>query len=184
MSFMKNFGINLGIFFVLNAIFLFIYAAVGGVGGAAFGAFFGLIGEDLWGFFTALLTIGGTQADVFASLMYHVNMSANPYPVLTNIVGILWVLVPGLVTAIITGSKFSDESSKTAFFGMMLAIFVLTVLPIIFAVIPALGIPTSTAIGLSIVPGMYNLSYVLVILAGIFNGAFFGGIAAMSSTSF
>ena len=182
MSFMKNFGLNLGIFFLLNAIFLFIYVALGGVGGATIGAFFGLIGQDLWGFFTALLTVGGTQSDVFASLIYHVR--PNGYPLVTNIVGILWVLVPGIVTALITGSKFSNESSKTAFFGMMLAIFLLTVLPIIFAVIPALGIPTNTAIGLTIVPGMYNASYVLVILAGIFNGALFGGVAAMSSTSF
>ena len=181
---MKNFGINLVIFFLLNAVFLFIYAAVGGVAGATIGEFFGLIGQDLWGFFTALLSVGGTQADVFASLMYHVNMSANPYPLLTNIVGILWVLVPGLVTALITGSKFSNESSKTAFFGMMFAIFILTVLPIIFAVIPALGISTTTAIGQTIVPGMYNTSYVLVILAGVFNGALFGGVAAMSSSSF
>jgi len=102
MSFMKNFGISLGIFFLLNAIFLFVYAAVGGVGGATIGEFFTLIGGDLWGFFTALLSVGGTQADVFTSMMYHVNMGANPYPVLTNIIGILWVLVPGLVTALIT----------------------------------------------------------------------------------
>lgn len=182
MGFMKNFGINLGIFFLLNAIFLIAYAAVGGVGGATIGEFFGLIGQDLWGFFTALLTVGGTQADVFSSMMYHT--SPNGYPLITNIVGILWVLVPGIVTAIITGSKFSNESSKTAFFGMMFAIFILTVLPIIFAVIPALGIPTTTAIGQTIVPGMFNTSYVLVILAGIFNGALFGGVAAMSSSSF
>ncbi len=184
MSFMKNFGISLGIFFVLNAVFLFIYAAVGGVGGATFGAFFTLIGGDLWGFFTALLSVGGTQADVFTSLMYHVNMGANPYPVLTNIVGILWVLVPGIVTALITGSKFSNESSKIAFLGVMAAIFVLTVLPIIFILIPALGISSSTAIGATIVPSMYHTPYLLIILAGLFNGAFFGGIAAMSSTNF
>ncbi|MHA1473569.1 MAG: hypothetical protein ACTSPA_13920 [Promethearchaeota archaeon] len=184
MSFMKNFGLNLGIFFLLNAIFLFAYAALGGVGGAAIGDLFGLIGQDLWGFFTALLSVGGTQADVFTSLMYHVNMGANPYPVLTNIVGILWVLVPGLVTALITGSKFSDESSKTAFFGMMLAIFILTVLPIIFILIPALGISPITAIGATIVPSMYHTPYLLIILAGLFNGAFFGGLAAMFSTNF
>ena len=182
MSFMKNFGISLGIFFLLNVIFLFIYAAVGGVGGATFGAFFALIGQDLWGFFTAILSPGGTQADIFTSLIYHTRR--NGYPYITNIVGILWVLVPGLVTAIITGSKFSNESSKTAFFGMMLAVFVLTVLPIIFILIPALGISSTTAIGATIVPSMYHTPYLLIILAGIFNGSFFGGWAAMSSTSF
>ena len=179
---MKNFGINLGIFFLLNVVFLFIYAAVGGVGGATFGAFFGLIGQDLWGFFTAILSVGGTQSDVFTSLMYHTR--PNGYPYITNIVGILWVLVPGIVTAIITGSKFSNESSKTSFFGMMLAIFILTVLPIIFILIPALGISSTTAIGATIVPSMYHTPYLLIILAGIFNGAFYGGLAAMSSTSF
>ncbi|QEE15728.1 hypothetical protein DSAG12_01555 [Promethearchaeum syntrophicum] len=183
MGFGKTFGISIGIYFLLNAIFLFVYAAVGGVGGATIGAFFGLIGDDLWGFFTALLSPGGVQADVFTSLMYHVNMGANPYPVLTNIFGMVWVLVPGLVAAIFAG-KSSNESSKSAFFGLMLAIFILSVLPIIFILIPALGISSVTAIGATIVPSMYHTPYLIIILAAIFNGAFFGGLAAMFSTNF
>ncbi len=182
MGFGKTFGISMGIFFLLNAIFLFVYAAVGGVGGATIGGFFGLIGKDLWGFFTAILSPGGTQADVFTSMMYHVK--PNGYPYLTNIIGILWVLVPGIVTAIITGAKFSDESSKSSFFGMMLTIFILSILPLLFVVIPSLGISSATAIGATIVPSMYHTPYLLVILAGLFNGAFFGGLAAMSSTNF
>ena len=182
MSFMKNFGISIGIYFLLNVIFLFIYAAVGGVGGATFGAFFGLIGQDIWGFFTAIFTVGGTQADVFTSLIYHTR--PNGYPYITNIVGILWVLVPGLVAGILAGKYFSNESSKTAFFGMMLAVFVLSVLPILFVLIPSMGVSTTTAIGQTIIPSDFGSSYVLIILAGIFNGAFFGGWAAMSSNSF
>ena len=180
MGFGKTFGISIGIYFLLNAIFLIVYAAVGGVGGATIGEFFGLIGTNLWDFFTALLSPGGTQAGVFTSMMYHIN--PNAYPLLTNIFGILWVLVPGLVAAIISG-KVSNESSKSAFFGMMLAIFILTVLPIIFILIPTLGISSTSAIGQTIVPSMYHTPYLLIILAGIFNGAFFGGLAAMFSSN-
>ena len=191
---MKNFGINLGIFFLLNAVFLFIYAAVGGVGGATIGEFFGLIGNDPWGFVTALFTLGGTQADVFNSaLTYAV---PNGLTIQANIVGILWVLVPGLVTGIITGKLYSNQSSKSAFFGTMTAIFVLTVLPIIIVLIPSLTIPMDTVLGQTIVPNMYyssfmgvlipwtTMRYILVVLAGLFNGAFFGGWSAMSSSNF
>ena len=194
MGFMKNFGISIGIYFLLNAVFLFIFAALGGVGGTTIGEFFGLIGNDPWGFVTALFTLGGTQADVFNStLSYAV---PNGLTIQANIVGILWVIVPGLVTALITGSKFSNQSSKTAFLGTMAAIFVLTILPIIIVLIPAWTIPVGTAIGQSIVPPMYYSSflgvlipwtamrYIYVVLAGLFNGAFFGGLAAMSSGSY
>ncbi len=180
MGFGKTFGISLGIYFLLNAIFLLVYAAVGGVGGETFGAFFGLIGDDLGGFFTALLSPSGVKADVFTSLIYHTN--SNGYDILANIFGIVWVLVPGTVTAIFAG-KLSNESSKSAFFALMLTIFILTVLPIIFLFIPALSISTATAIGASIVPSMYYTPYLLIILAAIFNGAFFGGLAAMFSAN-
>ena len=180
MGFGKTFGISIGIYFLLKAIFLIVYTAVGGVGGATIGEFFGSIGPNLWEFFTALLSPGGTQADVFNSMMYHI--SPNGYPLITNIFGIVWVLVPGLVAAIIAG-KVSNESSKTAFFGMMVSIFILTVLPIIFILIPTLGISSTSAIGLTIVPSMYHTPYLLIILAGIFNGAFFGGLAAMFSSN-
>ena len=193
MGFMKNFGISIGIYFLLNAVFLFIFAAVGGVGNATIGEFFGLIGNDPWGFVTALFTLGGTQADVFNSaLSYAV---PNGLTIQANIVGILWVLVPGFVTAIFAG-KISNESSKSAFFGLMIAIFVLTILPIIIVLIPAWTIPVETVIGQSIVPPMYyssylgvlipwtTMRYVYVVLAGLFNGAFFGGLAAMFSTNF
>jgi len=181
MGFGKTFGISIGIYFLLNAIFLFVYAAVGGVGGATFGEFFGLISNEIGGFFTALLSPGGVKADVFTSMMYHI--TPNGYPYITNIFGIVWVLVPGIVAAIIAG-KLSNESSKSAFFGLMLAIFILSVLPIIFILIPSLGISSVTAIGATIVPSMYHTPYLLIILAAIFNGAFFGGLAAMFSTNF
>lgn len=182
MGFGKNFGISIGIYFLLNVIFLFIYAAVGGVGGTTFGEFFGLIGDDLWGFFTALLSPGGTKVDIFASIMYHT--VPNGYPILTNIFGILWVCVPGFVTSIISGIKFSNESSKTAFFGMAFAIFILTAIPLIFILIPSMGISATTTIGQTIVPSLYHTPFRTALLAGAFNGAFFGGLAAMFSTDF
>ncbi|MHA1720461.1 MAG: hypothetical protein ACTSWX_00575 [Promethearchaeota archaeon] len=193
MGFGKTFGISMGIYFLLNLIFLFIFAAVGGVG-VTFGQFFALVGQDLGGFFTALFTMGGTQADVFNSaLSYAV---PNGLSIAANIVGILWVLVPGLVAGIITGKYFSNESSKSAFFGTMTAIFVLTILPLIIVLIPAWTIPMDTTIGQTIVPAMYysrvmgvlipwtTMRYIYVVLAGLFNGAFFGGWSAMSSNSF
>lgn len=193
MGFGKTFGISMGIYFILNAIFLVIFAAVGGVG-VTFVQFFTEIGQDLGGFITALLTMGGTQADVFNStLSYAV---PNGLTIQANIVGILWVLVPGLVTGIITGKLYSNQSSKSAFFGTMTAIFVLTVLPIIIVLIPSLTIPMDTVLGQTIVPNMYyssfmgvlipwtTMRYVYVVLAGLFNGAFFGGWSAMSSSNF
>ena len=193
MGFGKTFGISMGIYFLLNLIFLFIYAAVGGVG-VTFGQFFAYVGQDLGAFFTALFTLGGTQADVFNSTLSYA--IPNGSSILANIIGILWVLVPGLVAGIITGKYFSNESSKSAFFGTMTAIFVLTILPIIFVLIPAWTIPMDTVLGQTIVPTMYysrfmgvlipwtTMRYIYVVLAGIFNGAFFGGWSAMSSSSF
>lgn len=189
----KIIGINLLIFTVLNIIFGIIFAAVGGVG-VTIGQFFGLILTDGGGYFASVFTLGGTGPDIFGSFWnYIAALMAGP-SIVRPVIGMLWVLLPGLIAGIITGKKYGNESSKDTFWGVFLSFIVLSALPLIIAILPFFAISSQTLISQNMVsniyftvgPGgsvLYSLgSYFVPLVVGLFNAIFFAGIAAASSS--
>ncbi|MHA1745040.1 MAG: hypothetical protein ACTSWW_03505 [Promethearchaeota archaeon] len=189
----KIIGINILIFALLNIIFSIIFAAVGGVG-VSIGQFFGLILNDGGAYFTSVFTLGGTGPDVVSSLWNYIGALLAGPSIAQPVVGMLWVLLPGSLAAIITGKKYGNESSKDAFWGIFLSFMILAALPLIIAAIPIFGIYSETLISQNMVapiyftngPGgiaLYSLgSYFVPLVIGIFNAIFFAGIAAASSS--
>ena len=189
----KIIGINMLIFTVLNIIFGIIFAAVGGVG-VTFGQFFGLILTDGGAYFASVFTLGGTGPDIFGSFWnYIAALMAGP-SIVRPLIGMLWVLLPGMLSGIIVGKKYGNESSKDTFWGVFLSFIVLSAIPLILAAIPIFGVSSETLIGQNMVsaiyytngPGgmaLYSLgSYFVPLLIGLFNAIFFAGIAAASSS--
>jgi len=192
----KVLGINLLIFALLNIIFGIIFAAVGGVADVTIGQFFGLITTDIGGYFTAVFTLGGTGPDIFGSFWNYIAGLMNPAEphIARWVVGMLWVLVPGLIAAIISGKKYGNESSKDAFWGVFFSFVLLSALPLILAAVPIFGISSETLISQNMVSGMYYTigpggiglwslgSYFVPLVIGLFNAIFFAGIASASSS--
>jgi len=193
----KIIGLNILIFAVLNIIFSIIFAAVGGVADVTIGQFFGLIATDIGGYFTAVFTLGGTGPDIFGSFWNYIAGLMNPADphIARWVVGMLWVLLPGFISAIIAGKKFGNESSKDAFWGVFISFIILAALPLIIAAVPIFGISSETLISQNMVApiyytigpggmGLYSLgSYFVPLAIGLFNAIFFAGIAAASSSN-
>lgn len=188
----KLFGMSLLFFFGLNAVFLLLYMVLGPIPAADV---FGAIGTDLGGFLTALFAPGGTESLLVESLsgnLYNFfRLEDAGVSLIGNIMMLLWIVVPGTVTAIITGKKFAQESAKAAFWSNVLAVLLLSIIPLIFAVIPALNAAPDGLITTNFVAYMYWVggsityglaNYLWVLLAGFLNGVVVGGISAASST--
>ncbi len=193
MAISKVYGVNLILYLLLNAIFFLIYMAVGGVDLSA--GFIGTITQDWGGFVAAVITPGGTEANIFSSTHYFLTQLYENYDIAItkNVIGLLWIWVPGLLSSIIAGRKYSWESTKAAFWGTTFAIFTLTALTIVFIFVPIFGVAEGTPIvatGLSEIfqtvplPAIYVSKIeqsVMILFYGFMNALVFGGIAAASS---
>jgi hypothetical protein len=184
------------IYVLLNVVFLLAYVASYGLG-IPFMDFFGEITNDIWGLITAILTPGGTQSDIFSSLVYHVDeLTTAGGRIVYHIIGILWIFIPATVSAFVTGRKYSMESTKKSYWGTIIALMFLALLPLIFIAIPGLSIDGTNVISGKVVgsvywtywtePAGFVLSglkqYLIIVLFAFLNSAFFGGISAASST--
>ncbi len=195
---LKNFGKALLIYILLNFVFVLLYPLVNG---RTFGWFItDWMFKDLTGFVTALFIPGGGihSGDIFSSVAFYLGDLINywgdrEYSIAWDIVGLLWVILPGLTTAILMGKTFWSERPSKAFWTEFATIFILTMLPFIFMLVIQINgihifsnaltpdwLLTHDRLGIEInwVPSMY----LNVVLVGFFNGMFFGGIAAASST--
>ncbi|WP_457557730.1 hypothetical protein [Candidatus Harpocratesius sp.] len=195
---LKNFGKAVGIYILLNFVFIILFPLFNGI---PIGYFLtGMVGKDITGFVVALLIPGGGlhSGYIFSSTSYYLGDLINYWgtrenSIIWDILGFLWVWLPGLLSAIFMGKIFCQERPSKSFWSEFWAIFVLTILPliIIFAIeingiyeltqnIIPLWLRTHTEAGISInwIPTMY----LNVILIGLFNGLFFGGLASISST--
>jgi hypothetical protein len=202
-SFIKVFSVSLLLYFVLNLLLLIVYAAVGGYA-MPIGDFFQLAIGDPLGFITMILQPGGisvfsympaeevalnawgSNTSFFAPFIIYIQQIARGYGNLAaNIVGIIWVVAPGLLTALITGYKLSDESSKKAFWGTMLAFFLLNAIPMVFG---GLGLLTGDLSTIYYIQPYYlNLTgigaYFLPPFIFLFSSCFYGGFSAMASNN-
>ena len=193
----KIIGINILIFAVLNFLFMVLLAVAGGVGGVSIGEFFGLITTDIGGFFTALFTLGGTSPDVFSGFWSYLMGLLNPADphIAQYVVGMLWVLLPGMIAGIIAGKSYANESSKDAFWGVFVSMMVMAALPLILAAVPIFGIFGGSTISQYMVSPIYYTmaadgsliwslgAYFVPLVIGLFNAIFFAGIAAASSSN-
>ena len=191
----KILGINILIFAVLNIIFGILFAVAGGVG-VTIGQFFGLITTDIGEYFTAVFTLGGAAPDIFSGFWGYLMGLMNPADprIAQYVVGMLWVVLPGLIAAIITGKNFGNESSKDAFWGVFLSFVILAIIPLILAAVPIFGISGASIIGQTMVSSVYHTiaadgsliwslgSYFIPLVIGLFNAIFFAGIASASSS--
>ncbi|TFH26251.1 MAG: hypothetical protein E4G98_07255 [Promethearchaeota archaeon] len=197
-TFMKNFGKALLVYVLFNLVFVLLYPLLNGI---SYGYYItDWVFKDVTGLITALLIPGGgiQSGDVFSSVAFYLGDLINywgvrEYSILWDIVGLLWVILPGLITAILMGKKWWSERPTKAFWNAFFTIFILTILPLIFIfVIQINGIHLFTGdlipdwllthdrLGNAInwVPSMY----LNIILVGIMNGLFWGGIATVNST--
>lgn len=180
----KIFGIGTLIYLVLNLLFMVLYGILGLHNG--FGEFFGLIGADISGFLTALLTPGGIVGDVFGGTHHYIVLISTSGRMTEGIIGLCWVILPGFLTALTAGMKLSQESSKNAFTGVFFMILIFTSLPLILS---AFWRPdVASVMTTDMVPYMYQnvvgvMQYLYPPLVGLFNAFFFGGIAATASSS-
>ncbi|WP_371803240.1 hypothetical protein [Candidatus Lokiarchaeum ossiferum] len=180
----KIFGISTLMYLLLNLLFIVLYGIVGLHNG--FGEFFGLIGDDISGFLTALLTPGGIVGDVFGGTHHYIILISTPGSMSQGIIGLCWVILPGFLTALTAGIKLSHESSKNAFTGVFFMVLIFTSLPLILA---AVWSPNAASVMTTeMVPIMYQdivgvMQYLYPPLVGLFNALFFGGIAAASASS-
>lgn len=195
--FFKNFGKAVGIYILLNFIFILLYPLLNGI---SIGYFItGILFDDITGFIVCLLIPGGGMysGDVFSSFSFYLGDAITYWtdranPVAWDIVGLLWVILPGLLTAILMGKKFWQERPTKSFWTEFTAIFILTILPLI--VIFLIEINDVYEFTQNLIPvwlrthdggiatNWVPTDYLNIILIGIFNGAFFGGIAALNST--
>jgi hypothetical protein len=155
---------------------------------------------------TLLTGLGGSDPTLAAALNLLIGAMANPISavllyisaiisggsnsaMVTGIVGILWVLVPGIVAAIVAGAKGAEDNSKTAFIGVILAILIVTIIPMILNLIGQID-PTMVGHEITIyfVHPMYYIknsaaAYVYPIIYGLFSGLLFAGFAAASASN-
>ncbi|MHA1519436.1 MAG: hypothetical protein ACTSRK_04565 [Promethearchaeota archaeon] len=196
--FMKNFGKALLIYILLNLVFVALYPLLNGI---SYGEFItGWILDDITGIVTIILVPGGGvhSGDIFSSVAFYLGDLVNywggrEYSIYWDIVGLLWVILPGWITAILMGKRFWSERPSKAFFTEFFTIFFLTIIPLIFIfLIEINGIYEFTS---ELLPnwllthdGLGNpinwlpTMYMNIVLIGFFNGLFFGGLAAANST--
>ena len=195
---LKNFGKAVGIYVAFNLVFIILYPLFNGI---PIGYFITkMIPGDITGFIVALLIPGGGfhSGDIFSSTGYYLGDLINYWGTRDNsitwdIFGFLWVWLPGLTTAIIIGKLFWQERPTKSFWNMFWVVFILTILPLLIIIlieingiyeltqnIVPLWLRTHTDAGVLInwIPTMY----LNIILIGVFNGLFFGGLSALSST--
>ena len=192
MSFKKIFFINIWLYLLLNLVFLAIYAVLYGLGGMGITEVFGELPNDIWGLITAILTPGGTSTDFISSTMYHLSALFTPGGrIAYHIIGLLWIFLPGTISAFVAGRKYSLESTKKSYWGTILAITLLALLPIVFVAIPSLDMGITGVFSANVVSPVYWTApaiveglqqYIVIVLYAFLNSAFFGGIAAASST--
>lgn len=168
-----------------------IYMAVGGVN--LVDGFFGTISGEIGAFFGAILTPGGREADVISSTVYFVKqIFLNGISGLhTNIVGILWIWVPGTVAAFVAGRYFSWESAKDSFWGTILSVFVLNLFILIIIFVPSFGILQGNPIANTGIAQLYYTNgseffsiwnqMTEILVYAFLNSLVFGGISAASS---
>ena len=173
MSFGKTLGVTAGIFVVLNFIFMIIAAAVGLLGVSSVGDLFSVFAANDPVIFISMMLIP-FASPINGSILF---LSLASYDIAISIVGLLWVLVPGLVATIVGGWKFADESSKTGFWGTFLGIFIpmlIVTLLEIFGVVSGLltGLIVSDVLG-----GFILLFY------SFLTSCFFAGFGAMVSSN-
>ncbi|MHA1673580.1 MAG: hypothetical protein ACTSYI_08120 [Promethearchaeota archaeon] len=194
----KNFGKALLTYILLNLAFVMLYPLLNGV---SYGHWLtDWVFTDVTGLLTALFIPGGgvQSGDVFSSVAFYLGDLINywgvrEYSIYWDIVGLLWVILPGWITAILMGKKFWSERPSKAFWTQFTTIFIVTILPLIFIFLIEINgiynfttglIPNwllthnSAGVPINWVPTMY----LNVILIGFFNGLLFGGIAAANST--
>lgn len=195
---LKNFGKAVGIYIGLNLLFIILYPLFNGI---PIGYFIThMIPDDITGFLVALLIPGGGMhaGDVFSATGYYLGDLIKYWDIRDNsigwdIFGFLWVWIPGLIAAIVIGKAFWQERPSKAFWNMFWVVFVLTILPLLIIILIEINgiyeltqniIPlwlrthTETGVPINWIPTMY----LNVILVGVFNGLFFGGLSAISST--
>ena len=201
MSLGKVLGVGILLYLVLNFVFMLIYVGVGGyASGASIGQFFTDMSHDTFGFISALLSPGGGKMwtsqnpatgfkdpiSVIGALL--MDFDANNKDTIIDFVAILWVIAPGLIAALVAGIKMAEDNSKSAFFGIFLAILILTAVPMIFGLTGQITTLSTHAITTNLVPDMYyqltgNMAYIAPILNGAFMGIIYGGIAAASASN-
>lgn len=216
MSFGKTLGMTILIYAVLNFVFAILFVALGGLQVLNFetfkvetvelGPFFSeYLASDYMGFICLLFAPGGlTLNPISAAQIYIVDMLAGDdaiLPIGAAVIGLLWALLPGIIAGVVAGSKFSEENSKTAFFGIMVAILVLTIIPMVLSIagqltpvmivedhiittymIPAEYWPV-TLDGTKFVIEWATSGYVVVAVTGVLNGCLWGGFGAMSASN-
>jgi len=200
-NFFKNLGRAFGFYIILNFIFLLLYIIVGAfyVNGSSvsIGVFFSTyVKEDLGGLLAALFgPSGGANTDTLVSgIVKYLGDLILGQHITWNIFGLLWVLVPGLVTAILIGKLFCNEQPSQAFAAVATAFLIMALIPIIFKFVGA--IPAYHDFTRLLVPQMYwtnavdgaiinwpPAAFLKILFVGLFNGMVFGAIAMKSSTS-
>lgn len=196
MSLGKSLGGAILFYIVLNMVFLFIFIGVGGLTGIAIGEFFGLIGQDTFGFLSVLVGPGGAPIytgmtgfqDPIAGVYKCLSNAAAGTNVPVNVVGMLWILGPGLITGIVAGAKLSENSNKSAFVGVFLAVLILTLIPMLLNLLSQIDpVISGHTISQFLVHPMFMPNYADKIMGplvfGVFSGIIYGGIAAVSASN-
>ena len=80
----------------------------------------------LLGLFRALLSPGGGIAifgfsDPIIGVLSYVSDLSSGGKIYIDLVGLLWIILPGLIAAIATGMKMADDNGKSAFLGIFLS---------------------------------------------------------------
>jgi len=189
MSLGKSLGGAMGFYLILNIIFTIIYAGIGGYTGGISG-FFSDMSHDTFGFLSVILGPGGGAFNqgtgfmdpitVVIACIYSISEGTE---VAVSVVALLWAILPGFISAIIVGSKFSEDNSKTAFTGIVLGILLMTMIPWLFGIVgqltPLMSGHTITA---TLTHAMYLQSGVLLyvgpIIHGLFSGFIYAGVGA------
>jgi hypothetical protein len=179
MSKAKIFGLSALTYIVLNFGLMVLYGIVG------LGLPFGDLLVNFSGLITAILTPGGTIGNIFGATHFYITEISTVGHMTRGIIGLCWVLIPGLIASLLGGIKLAQESGRNAFIGVFFMILILTSLPLLLsAFLPA----TLDSMVTTFVPVMYHnvsglFGYLYPPLVGLFNGIFFGGLAAAASSS-
>ncbi len=194
MSFLKCFISTFISYVVFNFIFMILFLATGGIPGANIGEVFSTYAAGDWaGFVTLIFQPGGRQGSFYLSLMdfgaaltggspMGPSLSTGAY-----VMGILWVIMPGLISAAIGGYKYSEGEIKIAYFSTLVAILLANIVPLVIGAAGLLdpNLPDSLATAtIGIIPLIYVQNmYIYSIMAGVVNGAVFGGTSAFIAES-
>mgnify|MGYP006307543779 CR=1 FL=1 len=192
MSFLKEFAITFACYIVFNLIFMVLFVAVGGLGPeVTVNVFFGEWVANDWGaFLTVVFQPGGNQGSFYLSILYYANpittSADNGLTTGANVMGIIWVVMPGVISALIGGYKYSEGEIARAYFSTLFAIVLAYTVPIIISSAGLLdpALPNNFIAESGIIPDMFlNQVYIKFILVSFINGAIFGGPAAVIAES-